>query len=726
MDSARRSFWICFLALGWLVLGLFWFLQQQLPQLNLTRLQFASLFPEIFSSYFGENSLSMDAQFLERVPFWFWAAFIWSGAWCWGRIAVRCMNLSLKPLEQNLAAVGLGLCGVTTFTLVTGLLGIASQASGILLLLIPLVGELFVLIRKRDQTKNGLERERLFTSHTGLICLLIPFLGVMLWNCTLPPTDFDVREYHLQGPKEYYQQGQIRFLPHNVYTSFPFLTEMVSYLGMTLRQDWYLGALTGKATLMLFLPLTAGCLWAIANRLFGIRSAWLVALLFLSSPWALRLGTTAYAEGGMLFFIALAFLFILIVFQEKTPQENSLWFLTGAFSGAALACKYPGLIWSLVPSCLCLLYYLKYSRPDSRTHGGIKIVGWYLLGVVLTAGPWLLKNLIQTGNPVYPLAYHVFGGRDWSEELNKSWSLAHQTPDYDLIKIPERLLNELALSPWQTPLLMLFVPFAFCNKQLRQHAWILLAWFVYLFLAWWLFTHRIDRFWLPCLLPLSLLAAAGIGWNDSQLWFRGSRLILIFGLSYNLIMAVSVFCTPIPVGLNQEAAKRESNQSAHAIAALNQVLPEQSKILLVGDAQVFGAEFDHLYRTTFDESILLKLIMESESKSKTQQKKLKEPNDIRAAMQKQGLTHLCVNWSEIARYRFTYGFEEEVVPELFQELLEQGLLNPPVSLRELAPEEVAPLYRQQLEEWGTSLLPSQTGKEKIPVIQLYEIRPVSE
>ena len=32
-------------------------------------------------------------------------------------------------------------------------------------------------------------------------------------------------------------------------------------------------------------------------------------------------------------------------------------------------------------------------------------------GVAVMVGPWLVKNVVDTGNPVYPLAYRVFGGR---------------------------------------------------------------------------------------------------------------------------------------------------------------------------------------------------------------------------------------------------------------------------------------------------------------------------
>ena len=73
-----------------------------------------------------------------------------------------------------------------------------------------------------------------------------PFLVIMLLGSMLPAIDFDVLEYHLQGPKEYYQAGRIAFLPHNVYTNMPFGVEMLHLAGMEVMGDWWWGGLVGQ------------------------------------------------------------------------------------------------------------------------------------------------------------------------------------------------------------------------------------------------------------------------------------------------------------------------------------------------------------------------------------------------------------------------------------------------------------------------------------------------
>ena len=79
----------------------------------------------------------------------------------------------------------------------------------------------------------------------------------MILGAMLPTVDFDAIEYHVQGPKEYYQAGRIAFLPHNVYTSMPFSIEMLHLLGMEVAGDWWLGALVGQVAVALFAPMSA-------------------------------------------------------------------------------------------------------------------------------------------------------------------------------------------------------------------------------------------------------------------------------------------------------------------------------------------------------------------------------------------------------------------------------------------------------------------------------------
>ena len=135
------------------------------------------------------------------------------------------------------------------------------------------------------------------------LLVIVPFSVYLLLGAVTPPFDFDVREYHLQGPKEWFEQGRISFLRHNVYTSFPFLSEMLPLTGMTLTGDWWKGALVGQAVLACFQLLSALAVFAIGKRWINGSVAWLAMLIYLTTPWTLRISIIAYAEGALTFFL---------------------------------------------------------------------------------------------------------------------------------------------------------------------------------------------------------------------------------------------------------------------------------------------------------------------------------------------------------------------------------------------------------------------------------------
>ena len=50
--------------------------------------------------------------------------------------------------------------------------------------------------------------------------------------------------------------------------------------------------------------------------------------------------------------------------------------------------------------------------------------------------------------------------------------------------------------------------------------------------------------------------------------------------------------------------------------------------------------------------------------------------EVRADLALRHIAYIFVNWGEISRYRRTYGFTDFVQPEVFDELVEEGVLAP--------------------------------------------------
>ncbi len=713
------------------------------------------------------------------------AAVVLAGAWGLGHLGLR--SLGVRPRERGAVrtafALGLGLAVWSLVTLGLGLCGMMSRAvfAGVIAAAVLTETALRAVARgERSDAATSpprvpLLQRRFFTGSLlppVVILVVAPFVLAMLLGSLLPPTDFDVKEYHLQGPKEWYQQGRITFLPHNVYTSFPFLTEMLPFSAMVLRGDSYRGALAGQAVLMMFAPLTALGLYA-AGRFVSSSAGWLAALVYLTTPWVYRISIIAYAEGALACYLLLSVLALMTVAGEircdgrggtaspagrgRAQSEggsgrgsSATFVLCGLMAGSALACKYPGLVSVVVPVGVAIVWLALRSRPaqsqfGANESGAVQGIGrtwksallgaaFYAAGVFAAFGPWALKNVVQTGNPVYPLAHSVFGGRDWDAASNAKWKRGHSPPVH-LLKQPQQIVPDLwahaldvaAKSDWQSPLvfglalLTVFVrrgkPVSLAQRgflsgehvlppdaarssettKLVAGLWTYTAW---LFLTWWALTHRIDRFWVPMLPVVCLLAGIGCAELLHRIERAGAWLAGAFGvwlgrvavalpvgiaLVFNLMFVTSPLAGNNSYLLDERVARERA--MTRSIAVLNGLhVPDGSRVLLVGEAEVFDAEFGHVYNTVFDESIFEEWCAAPESREPRTSDpdarsvrvfELRPVEEIRATFKEHDITHVFVNWLEILRYREpgSYGYTDFAAPASFRALMDGGVLE---------------------------------------------------
>jgi hypothetical protein len=89
------------------------------------------------------------------------------------------------------------------------------------------------------------------------------------------------------------------------------------------------------------------------------------------------------------------------------------------------------------------------------------------------------------------------------------------------------------------------------------------------------------------------------------------------------------------------------------------------RILLVGDAEPFDLRMPVLYSTCFDDSPFERL-----AKGRTAE-------EVRSGLRARGITHIYVDWGEIARYRRRngYGFSAYFQPGVFGRLVDRGVLR---------------------------------------------------
>ena len=557
------------------------------------------------------------------------------------------------------------------------------------------------------------------------LLLGLPFVAAILLAAMLPPTEFDVCEYHLQAPKEFYQRGEIALLPHNVYANMALGAEMLSLLGMTIARDWWWGALVGKTVIAAFTPLCALGLLAAGRRFYSTAAGVVAALVYISIPWLtstfffpnVNVSSSGMIEGASACYLFLA-LYALLLSRQRTNSFQQLpnapplqWggfsrdaelpenhpmplvALAGYLAGGAVATKYPAVLFVLIPMAIWTLVgrsWRKESRmdrrsaardlpdvepltptppllnPEPRHLNPLAALAVFLLAAALGCGLWFGKNWALTGNPTYPLMYGVFDGATWNADKEMRWNRAHCPHDFAIETLGKDLGSVLLTSEWLSPLVVPLALLAFlgwADKPVviwRRLRWELLIYVVFVIAVWWLFTHRIDRFWIPVLPVMALLAGAGACWSF-ETWWRGVlKVMLLAALGANFLLSSAGPGNAWFVPLGQLRNDPVWIDPCHYY--LNNDA-DRGTVLAVGEAAVFDLKPRVLYNTCFDDCIFEQLV------------KGKTAKEIRAEFASLQIAYVYVNWQEIQRYRDSYGFTDFVQPEIFDRLLKEGILE---------------------------------------------------
>ena len=349
------------------------------------------------------------------------------GAAGWGAWPAAWLAAGQSAGRQVCLAMALGLGVLSTAMLALGVAGLLSgPVAWALLAAGGGLGAVRLLRAARGQLGNvdsdSVAGPGLLARTLVLLPLCVPIV-VVLYAACLPPgllwageaRGYDVLEYHLQVPREYFDAGRILFLPHNVYASFPQGVETLYLLLMYLAG----GPLAAAIPAQLLHAALGGL--TVAALLLWTPRGWprvLVALVAGTTVWLAYLGSLAYVELGVLFFAAVA---AGLLISEKPTLRTA--FAAGICAGLAGGCKYTALV--LVAGALGSAWLIGM-RGGPKTRA-VRL-GLYGVGAILAFSPWLIRNAAFTGNPVYPFAYGWFGGRDWSAAQAEQWQRGHSLP----------------------------------------------------------------------------------------------------------------------------------------------------------------------------------------------------------------------------------------------------------------------------------------------------------
>lgn len=441
--------------------------------------------------------------------------------------------------------------------------------------------------------------------------------------------------------------------------------------GITLTDDAFCGAMVGKTIIAMTTVLTALGVYCFGRRFFSESTGRIGMLLYLTTPWIVYVSTAGLIDSvvGMYAFFAL----YAAVWASKSTGFNPFHtLLAGFLAGSAAACKYPAMLFVVVPIGVFFLVKVLWERK-SRT-----FVAWtvflFSLAVFLACGGWYFKNWYFTGNPVYPLCFSIFGDSTgtWTSAVDARWTIAHAPHGFGPGQFLHDFLSVGMTSPWNAPLM---VPLALlgvwcalrAKTQAKSIVVTLTLWLVFFFAAWWFLTHRIDRFWLAAVPVLSVLAGIGACWSETKIWSRTVAAFFIVSTIYCFLACGA----PAPGKVNQYLAPLDTIRHRTPWAVWFHEHPPEGKILLIGEAKAFLYDVPVLYNSCWNETPL-KAIVESG-----------EPAE---EFRKRNVAMVLVDWSEIHRFRSpgNYGYSEFVGQDVLDRLVAEGILERYLPDKELA------------------------------------------
>lgn len=418
----------------------------------------------------------------------------------------------------------------------------------------------------------------------GLTCIAALVPPGILWGDE--PNGYDVLEYHLQVPREWYELGRIVPLQHNVFAFFPFNVEMHYLLAMALRGGPWSGMYLAQLMHVAFIALTVAAIYALVSE----RSkpmAMIAATAVATVPWVGLLAPVAYNEGGLLLWGTLA-----IGLSLRDSGDWRSMALAGVMAGFACGSKL-----TAVPIVLLATPLIHVALARFKPNAMIAAASFLLAGSLIFS-PWLIKNTAWVGNPVFPEETSLFGRGHWSPTQVERWIKANHLPRPDQQNLAGRARAgwDQILADWRYgfALLPLAIISAALGRKERQTMALLLI-LIALAIFWLFFTHLQSRFF-TLAIPICAMLVGQVRMPRNIL-AAYSIIVLLAGLGG--LTAVYVKLTSIAPGLFDSIGA----ESLMPLTPLDTAVPANARVFLVGDGRPFlyDVPTDRLfYRTVFD------------------------------------------------------------------------------------------------------------------------------
>jgi len=331
------------------------------------------------------------------------------------------------PLERILVSMGVGLIIYSYSMSVLGVLGglYSWVAYGIIGLSF-LAGYRFIFIMWHRRQDFKIPRPSPFT--LSLLCISSIFIGINYMSAVTPifgGAGSDDVAYQVGIPKVFVNYHRSILIPENIRSYIPQNQNMLYVFAILLESTEVAKLLNFVFGLGVF-----GLTYQLARRYVDKNVALLAGLISYSNPVFTQNGAFAYIGLGLTFYFILGIYALLKWYETK---ENRWLILSALCCGFNIGSTYLTFVNLAAMGPLFLMQIRRWSIAPMLIFTGI---------VILIACPWYIKNILVTGNPLFPF----FSAGVTDQYILKTTQLlreVHEVPPvsiYGMILFPWALL----------------------------------------------------------------------------------------------------------------------------------------------------------------------------------------------------------------------------------------------------------------------------------------------
>lgn len=352
----------------------------------------------------------------------------------------------------------------------------------------------------------------------------------LCWRAFAPPTDWDTLMYHVELPRRFLAAGRV-FLPaDNMHVAFVGVAHLLYVPLLAFGSVEAPAILSASLTVLLAVAVIAG-----GDELIGRGAGSLSGLFLWATPSLLAVGATARTDVTLAFCLIVAHLLVCRAARAGSSRQLRL---AGLLLGIAVGVKFLALLYgaALVPVIVWAERRAGRRGPDLLRETAI--VGlWALAG----AAPWLLKNQLLLGAPLYPyLAHRLLP--PWLQGLYGRPTVPGSVPGatfhllrevrgalnpLDVFLRPSRVTIEAGASALTVSPVLLLFPLGLLSR--RRGAVVALVLPAVLYLALLVGPHPRSnlRYLIPVVPGLTMAAAAGVDRLAGRLGAAARRIVVV-------------------------------------------------------------------------------------------------------------------------------------------------------------------------------------------------------